>query len=147
MSDDSALTNEPVKPRPGAATALGALDVLLGGIALLWGLFRIAKAFNPEVGGVLYGVLNIPAFLAGALGLIAGVGLLGEKKWGVGASAIYAVASVVLNIPMLVAALSTEQGLGQIVARHAVVGIGYPVIALLLGVVPTVREFYRTKGE
>ncbi len=147
MDDDTRPSDDHVERRPGAATTVGALDILLGGLALAWGLFRIVKSFDPDVGGILYGILNIPACVIGGLGVIAGVGLLGEKKWGITASNVFALACLAVNIAMFVAVLSTEQSLGQVIARHVVVGAVYPAIALLLAALPAVREFYAIKGE
>lgn len=175
--------------RPKAGTALGVLNIIFCGFGLLGGIFGviaftvvrgvfgIAMAYEPELQMVMTTmsafftillVITIVQFLINGAGLTAGIGLLGDKRWSILLSNIYAVATIVLLLanffilrqlmdqiftnPMIMSQMSAQdlmafQTIRRIIPAIAgtfslILGSAYPVILLVLLNRRKVKDYY-----
>ncbi len=152
MSDDDrterALGGEEVGRIPRSVSTVGVLSIIFGGLGLLLCILGFRRAFGGEYGSAVGGILKVLFFLASGLGLTGGMGLLGQKKWGIPVSSAYGIASLAASAPMGIYLLA-KWGTAAFMASlfPIIVGCTYPIVVLAVVNSRKVKKLYETKGE
>lgn len=133
--------------RPTVGTVLGILNIIFGGLGIIFGITGTLAASGLTaligVSGVLILILAIVGLAVAALCLVAGIGLLMNKKWSVMLSTVYALANIavqILNVILYAAFIGTETIVANLFGT--IVGVAYPIIVLILINQKPVKDFY-----
>lgn len=185
-------TTENEVKRPGIGTVIGILSIIICSLGLLFGIIGMvgmivanslfgsipvdmvqeAEVILSAVNTALtFGlIIAIVQLVLRAVGLTGGIGLLGNKRWAIVVSDIYAAGMIVLLIvnfflmkevvnrifqdPAIMAELQNEDVPIQFVKRvitsfsgafSIIIGSIYPVLVLALINLPKVRKFYASE--
>ncbi len=187
-------TTENEVKRPGIGTVIGILSIIICSLGLLFGIIGMvgmivanslfgsipvdmvqeAEVILSAVNTALtFGlIIAIVQLVLRAVGLTGGIGLLGNKRWAIVVSDIYAAGMIVLLIvnfflmkevvnrifqdPAIMAELQNEDVPIQFVKRvitsfsgafSIIIGSIYPVLVLALINLPKVRKFYASQDK
>jgi hypothetical protein len=185
-------TTENEVKRPGIGTVIGILSIIICSLGLLFGIIGMvgmivanslfgsipvdmvqeAEVILSAVNTALtFGlIIAIVQLVLRAVGLTGGIGLLGNKRWAIVVSDIYAAGMILLLIvnfflmkevvnrifqdPAIMAELQNEDVPIQFVKRvitgfsgafSIIIGSIYPVLVLALINLPKVRKFYSSQ--
>ena len=185
-------TTENEVKRPGIGTVIGILSIIICSLGLLFGIIGMvgmivanslfgsipvdmvqeAEVILSAVNTALtFGlIIAIVQLVLRAVGLTGGIGLLGNKRWAIVVSDIYAAGMIVLLVvnfflmkevvnrifqdPAIMAELQNEDVPIQFVKRvitsfsgafSIIIGSIYPVLVLALINLPKVRKFYSSQ--
>ena len=185
-------TTENEVKRPGIGTVIGILSIIICSLGLLFGIIGMvgmivanslfgsipvdmvqeAEVILSAVNTALtFGlIIAIVQLVLRAVGLTGGIGLLGNKRWAIVVSDIYAAGMIVLLVvnfflmkevvnrifqdPAIMAELQNEDVPIQFVKRvitsfsgafSIIIGSIYPVLVLALINLPKVRKFYASQ--
>jgi hypothetical protein len=180
--------------RPGIGTVIGILSIIICSLGLLFGIIGMigmiaanslfgsipvdmvkeAEVILSAVNSALtFGlIIAIVQLVLRGVGLAGGIGLLGNKRWSIVVSDIYAAGMIILLIvnffimkevvnrifenPAIMAELQNEDVPIQFVKRiitgfsgafSIIIGSIYPVVVLALINLPSVRKFYASQGK
>lgn len=133
--------------RPAVGTVLGVLNIIFGGLGVIGGITGTlaASGLMALIGasGVLLLILAIIGLAVAALCLVAGIGLLINKKWSVMLSTVYALANIavqILSVILYAVFIGAETIMANIL--WTIIGVAYPIIVLILINQKAVKDFY-----